>query len=64
MYKYIYSFVLFSEGSVISTFNLSYSAIDSIQVVQLLENIKWNGLFGDLPAQILAVIPDVGKSFI
>ncbi|XP_031565189.1 uncharacterized protein LOC116300451 [Actinia tenebrosa] len=47
------------NGSIISTFNLSYSGIDSIQVVQLLESIEWRGLFGVLPAQILTIIPDV-----
>ncbi|XP_001638933.2 uncharacterized protein LOC5519017 [Nematostella vectensis] len=46
------------NGSVISGFNVSYSSVDSLQLVRPLEAVDMTGALGTMPAQVIAVIPD------
>ena len=51
--------VFFSEGSVVSSFNVSYLAIDGLQIVALQEEIA-GGSLGDTPADLLSIVTKNG----
>ena len=52
-----------SPGSVIASLNVSYSAVDSLQIVLLQEELA-GGRLGDTPAQLLGITStNHGKSY-
>ena len=54
-------FSLIRNGSVIASFNVSYSSIDSLQIVILQEEMA-SGMLGNWSAELLEVSSNYGKS--
>ena len=55
------AFSLLRNGSVIANFNVSYSSIDSLQIVILQEELA-DGMLGNLSTELLNVSSNYGKS--
>ena len=54
-------FSLLRNGSVIASFNVSYSSIDSLQIVMLQEELA-GGMLGNSSTELLDVSSNYGKS--
>ena len=55
-----YLFFIFSNGSVIAVFNVSYRVMDSLQILAVQENLA-DKYLGNLPAELLGIVTDNGK---
>ena len=56
----VFLFRFSRQGSVIVSFNVSYMAIDSLQIVSLQEYIEAGGKLADSPTELLSVTSSNG----
>lgn len=61
LHGYIFSirFTFCREGSVISSFNVTYSSVDSLQIVSLQEEMA-DGTLGNTPVELLNISTSIG----
>ena len=52
--------IFFRQGSIIASFNITYPAIDSLQIVILQEQIT-AGTLGNFPAELLNITSSYGE---
>lgn len=51
----------FRQGSVVVSFNVSYAAVDALQIVTMQEQIESGGTLGGSPAVLINISSDYGK---
>ena len=51
----------FRQGSVVVSFNVSYAAVDALQIVTMQEQIESGGTLGDSPAVLINISSNYGK---
>ena len=51
----------FRQGSVVVSFNVSYAAVDALQIVTMQEQIESGGTLGGSPAVLINISSNYGK---
>ena len=55
------SFSTFRKGSVVVSFNVTYAAVDALQIVTMQEQIESGGTLGGSPAVLINISSNYGK---